>query len=142
MVDAPKFDVYHWLSIKKKVNLFNPNTHYYTTGMIENFSEVGATIKVENNQFFPNQIIKVKFPKENIILAAVIKEINGNRLGTKIKLRFHDLSLREERQLIAILYGNSDQWQMKQTPGELKSFWLMFKVLVAPKFLRKQQELL
>ncbi len=142
MVDAPKIDIYHWLSVRKKVNILNINCHDYTTGIIDSLSEIGAEIKVKNNRFLVNQIIKIKFPSNNLIVVAVIKKINHNKSSIKLITKFHNLSLFEERQLIAILYGNSDQWKQKKTPGELKSIWLLFKVFLRPNFLRKQKKLL
>ncbi|EAZ89145.1 hypothetical protein CY0110_12137, partial [Crocosphaera chwakensis CCY0110] len=139
MVDAPKSDVYHWLTVRKKVKIFELDSYYNTKGLITKISEVGAEIRVNNNQFSLNKIIKIKFPKHNLVIAAIIKDIQFHKSYSQLIVTFSDLSLLEERKLIAILYGNSDQWKSKKTPGELKSLWLMLKVLVRPNFLRKRQ---
>ncbi|ACB50354.1 UDP-glucose-beta-D-glucan glucosyltransferase [Crocosphaera subtropica ATCC 51142] len=139
MVDAPKSDIYHWLMVRKKVKIFELDSYSDTEGVMTKLSEIGGEIKLNNHQFSLNQRIKIKFLENDLIIAAVITDINSYQSDSQLIVTFPDLSLLEERKLIALLYGNSDQWKPKKTPGELKSIWLMLKVLVRPHFLRKSQ---
>ncbi len=138
MVDAPKSEIYNWFKIRKNIYIFEQNYHTYISASINGLSEIGAEIEVDS-EFKINQLIKIKLPEENLILSCKITGININNTYQKIQVKFQDMNLSEERKLIKLLYGNSDQWKRKKNPGELQSLWLMLKVLVRPNFLRKYQ---
>ncbi len=50
-------------------------------------------------------------------------------------MRFEELTLEQERQLVTLLFCRSGQWQKRNSPGELRSLWLLFKILLRPKIL-------
>uniref|UniRef100_UPI000D1D7BBB glycosyltransferase family 2 protein n=1 Tax=Cyanothece sp. BG0011 TaxID=2082950 RepID=UPI000D1D7BBB len=46
MVDAPKADIYHWLTVRKEISIFELNSYSNTKGLITKLSEIGGEIKV------------------------------------------------------------------------------------------------
>lgn len=137
MVDAPKPDMYECFDLKKTVYLSNPKVDQPIIAVITKLSEIGAKIKVSN---LPEceQLLKIKILEEDLLLTGKIITISPDRKSYKIDVEFQEMSLSQKRKLIKLLYGNSNQWKRKKTPGELQSIWLMLKVLIRPHFLQKR----
>ncbi|MGK7923231.1 MAG: glycosyltransferase [Trichodesmium sp.] len=144
LIDVPKLDVYEWFNLRRVVKLRINNQTFW--GITKQISEVGAEIEI--NHQIPSSLVgknlpvRLKIIEEKICLAGKITALKMSGEFTCIKIRFEEVKLSEKRQLIELLFCRPGQWQRRKTPGELKSFWLLLRVLLKPKFLfeRKPKE--
>lgn len=51
---------------------------------------------------------------------------------TTARVTFDPLTLEQERHLIQLLFCRPGQWPRHQSPGELKTLWLLFRLLLNP----------
>ncbi len=144
LIDVPKPDIFEWFNLRRVVKLRINNQTFW--GITTQISEVGA--EVEINQKIPNDLVEETLPvmlkiiEERICLAGKITNIEMSGEFPCIKVRFEEVNLSEKRQLIELLFCRPGQWQRRETPGELKSLWLLLGVLLKPRFIfeRKPKE--
>ena len=53
----------------------------------------------------------------------------------RVQISFKSLSLAQQRQLVTMLFCRPGQWKTRNTPGEIVSVWLLFRILLRPKIL-------
>ena len=144
LIDVPKQDIYEWFNLRRAVKLRINNRIF--CGVTTQISEVGAEIeinqKIPSNLVGKNLPIRFKIIEEKICLPGKITNIEMSGAFTCIKVRFEEVNLSEKRQLIELLFCRPGQWQRRETPGELKSFWLLLRVFLKPRFIfeRKPKE--
>ncbi|MGD1714511.1 glycosyltransferase [Dapis sp. BLCC M172] len=144
LIDVPKPDIFEWFNLRRVVKLRINNQTFW--GVTKQISEVGAEIeinhKVSSNLVGKNLPVTLKIIEEKICLGGKITNIEISGEFTCIKVRFEKVNLSEKRQLIELLFCRPGQWQKRETPDELKSFWLLLRVLLKPRFIfeRKPQE--
>ena len=73
--------------------------------------------------------------EENIVLLGKITETNPCEDFLQAHIVFEPLTLEQKRQTVTLLFCRPGQWKKKNTPGELASIWLLFKILLRPKVL-------
>jgi cellulose synthase (UDP-forming) len=52
-----------------------------------------------------------------------------------LRLEFKALTLPQTRRLIELLFCRPGQWKKPQSPGELRSLWLLLKSILTPRIL-------
>jgi cellulose synthase (UDP-forming) len=135
-IDAPKADNYDWFELRRVVKLEIQNQTVW--GITTNLSEAGAEINIMTEYpllFKPHEKLKLNCIEENLSLQAYIKtsEYQGKKLT--IQVAFEAVSLSEYRQLVELLFCRPGQWKNHQSPGELRSLFLVLKTLFKPRFL-------
>lgn len=129
MLDVPKPDIYEWFNLQRAVKL--TTTHDRILGIITKLSEVGAEIELQEaidiNETFTLEIIE-----EKLTLQAKITESDWTGKLLKITVKFEEVSLAEYRQLIEILFCRPGTWKHRHTPGELRSLWILIRLLFTP----------
>ncbi|MGD1807603.1 glycosyltransferase [Dapis sp. BLCC M126] len=144
LIDVPKPDIFEWFNLRRVVKLRINNQTFW--GVTKQISEVGAEIeinqKIPSNLVGKNLPVRLKIIEEKICLAGKIANIKMSGEFPCIKVRFQKVNLSEKRQLIELLFCRPGQWQIRETPGELQSFWLLLRVLLKPRFIfeRKPKE--
>ncbi|MEM1172747.1 MAG: glycosyltransferase [Cyanobacteria bacterium P01_H01_bin.35] len=144
LIDVPKPDIFEWFNLRRVVKLGINNQTFW--GVTTQISEVGAEIeinqKIPSNLVGKNLPVRLKIIDEKICLAGKITNIEMSGEFPCIKVKFEKVNLSEKRQLIELLFCRPGQWQRRETPGELKSFWLLLRVLLKPRFIfeRKPKE--
>ncbi len=136
LLDAPKADMYEWFDLRRVTQLrIDEDNLWGVTTMI---SEGGAEIALSQKSpvhLFPHQLIDIEIVEENL-------QLTGEVVGTAIKndflivrVSFKPVSLNQYRRLVEMLFCRPGQWKHKNTPGELYSLFLLFKVLLKPRIL-------
>lgn len=119
------------------VPLLNPNTFWGITTMI---SEVGAEIAL-TQAGFPDLIsdsltpVTIEILEENLTLPAQVVRLGFSDEFPTVRVMFEPLPLAQQRRLVEMLFCRPGQWRTHQTPGELQSLLLLFRVLLLPKVL-------
>lgn len=135
LLDIPKPDPYEWFDLRRVVKL---NTAGKTLwGITTMISEVGAQVALTQ----ASQIASGELPV-TLQIAEEKFELQGKITGTgyrdefsTVQVMFEQVDLAQHYRLVEMLYCRPGQWQRRETPGELRSIWLLFKVLLIPRAL-------
>lgn len=101
-------------------------------------SEVGAEVALTQKPFFEmaeNQPAIVEIMEERLELHGQIIQTSFQGDFPTVRLMFEQLTLSQYRPLVEMLFCRPGQWRRKETPGELSSLLLLFKVLIKPRIL-------
>ncbi|WP_019505686.1 glycosyltransferase [Pleurocapsa sp. PCC 7319] len=143
LLDVPKPDLNEWFNLRRLVKLElklvngEPKTFW---GVTTRISQTGADISLTQtgiDKLIPGETIPVNISilEENITLSGEITAAEISEDFHNVRVSFTTLNLEQERKLVALLFCRPGQWKRKNTPGELHSLWLLFKILLRPKVL-------
>jgi cellulose synthase (UDP-forming) len=147
LVDAPKPDVYEWFNLRRVVQFHSQENLFFSPigGITTAISEGGAEIALTqlSTQEFPladGMPVTVEIIEEGIKLQGKIYQSRYRNSGVArkcptVRIMFEPMSLEQERRLVEMLYCRPGRWQRRETPGELKSLWLLLKTLLRPRVL-------
>ena len=143
LLDVPKPDLHEWFNLRRlvKITLHYPeNRQQIFWGVTTQISEVGADISLTQPGFprlIKGETLPIEFSllEEEIYLQGKITEAGFDGDFPTVKVAFAKLTVEQERKLITLLFCRPGQWQRRNTPGELRSLWLLFKILLRPKIL-------
>ncbi|MGD1942980.1 MAG: glycosyltransferase [Leptolyngbyaceae cyanobacterium] len=144
-VPTPQNDV--WLALRRVVRLVVETPE--ATGQIrltswwgvtEHMAETGAVIALTQRGLPPLE------PGEEHSVTLVIAEAALSLPGKLIEtsdqedfplamVAFEPLTMTQQRQLIEMLFCRPGQWKRWNSPGELRSLWILLRVLFQPRFL-------
>ncbi len=138
LLDAPKPDLHEWFNLRRLVQIQLPDTELW--GVTTRISEGGADIELTQKGIPPlskGEILPVELSiiEEKLILKGIITRTGFNGEFPTARISFERLTLPQQRKLIKLLFCRPGQWKRHDTPGELQSFWLLFKILFRPKIL-------
>ena len=138
LLDAPKSDPYQWFDLRRLVRLAIDEQIFW--GVTTFISEVG--IHVEMTQAgFPSLIsgetvpVTLKIMEDNLRLQGQITSVDFSNEFPSVHIRFDKLALPQHRCLVEMLFCRPGQWKRHCTPGELKSLFLLFGILLKPRVL-------
>lgn len=124
LIEVPKKDIYQWLNVDYNVKLKSATKQ--CQGRVVKMSEIGAEILlIEPN--FNHGRGEIEFITYGINLNW--EKVYFSPKTKTLKVQFQDLSLMEYRAIIKILFCQPNCWKKMQTPGELKSLWLLISAL-------------
>lgn len=126
MLDAPNPD-YEWYPLRRSVQLSDASQTVW--GVTQRISEVGAEIQLRQNVHLNTSVV---LEIEGITLQGRITRTNAIAKLPTVQILFEQVSLAQYRCLVEMLYCQPGQWKPRQTPGELRSLWLLLKVFLRP----------
>ena len=138
LLDAPKADQYEWFDLRRVVRVaVNGRILWGVTTFI---SEVGAHVELTQDGFpalSPNQmsLVTLKILEDNLRLTGTITKANFDNEFPTIHIQFDELDLAQHRCLVEMLFCRPGQWKRLCAPGELKSLFLLFRILLQPRVL-------
>lgn len=144
LLDVPKPDLHEWFNLRRTVKMeFLDNSQIYwgTTNCI---SEAGAYISLTKslgNKLIKGETIPIELSivEEDIIVLGTITEAELKDESPIVRIDFKSLNLFEQRKLTELLFCRPGQWKIRNTPGELQSIWLLFRILLKPKILFERE---
>jgi cellulose synthase (UDP-forming) len=137
LIDVPRPDAYDWFNLHRTVKLQTKEQILW--GFTTRVSEIEAAIAFapqETTLFSPGCRIQLDVLEEKLTLPAQVIQLEMRPLDSEFSLlhiRFEPLSLEQERHLINLLYCRPGQWKSRCAPGEMRSLWLLFQVLLKPR---------
>ncbi|MEL7034936.1 MAG: glycosyltransferase [Cyanobacteria bacterium J06592_8] len=143
LVDAPKSDLYEKFDLQRIVRLKLENKIIW--GITTKISEVGAEIQLTHEldrqnkleQFLiSNQLLPIQLDivDEGLKLTGEITETAIVDSRPTLKVQFKQVTLSQHRHLVTMLFCRPGQWKDRQTPGEIRSLFLMLKTFFNPLF--------
>ncbi len=136
MLDVPKPDVYEWFPLRRRVKLTHANGTVW--GIATRLSEGGAEIELRQ-QVHLDRAVTLEILEEELMLQGKITHTDSTGKFPKVRVRFEQVSLPQYRRLVEMLFCRPGQWKRRQTPGELRSLWLLLKVLFRPLILLRRK---
>ncbi|MBM0745331.1 glycosyltransferase (plasmid) [Phormidium sp. CLA17] len=144
LIDVPRPNLHEWFDLHRTVRLhIGEQTFWGTTSAI---SEVGAQVILTQagfpmvSQSLKGQATTTSIPVELEILENKLV-LQGRATCTSIKdeqstvrVMFEQVSLKQQRQLVEMLFCRPGQWKSRCSPGELRSLWLLCRIILRPRF--------
>ncbi|MBW4522850.1 MAG: glycosyltransferase [Scytolyngbya sp. HA4215-MV1] len=138
LLDAPRPDGFAWFDLRRTVRIQVDNRTFWgvTTMMSEGGVEVALTEALPTAILpLETQVVSLEIMESQLTLQGRVTKIGVQSEFPTIRLMFEDLSLRQHRALIEMLFCRPGQWKRWNTPGELQSVFLLFKILFKPRIL-------
>jgi cellulose synthase (UDP-forming) len=135
LLDVPKPDLYEWFNLRRVVQLQVGKQKFW--GITTMISEIGAEVSLTQagNNLDVNLPITLEIMGEQLQLPASIVRTSIKDEFTTVRLAFEPITLSQHRRLVEILFCRPGQWKRQNTPGELQSLLLIFKILLKPRVL-------
>jgi cellulose synthase (UDP-forming) len=138
LLDAPKSDRYEWFDLRRLVRIeVNEQVFWGVTAFI---SEVGVHVEMTQSELpaidpgetFP---VTVTILEYNLKLPGQITRADFSGEFPSVQIHFDQLELAQHRCLVEMLFCRPGQWKLPCAPGELKSLFLLFGILLKPRIL-------
>jgi cellulose synthase (UDP-forming) len=139
LLDVPKPDWYEWFDLQRIVSITVEDTRLW--GVTTKISEGGVEVTLTETAI-PEQLeklpLKLKIMEEELELPGQVAQISFAGELPKVRIAFEQLSLPQYRRLVEMLFCRPGQWKRHNTPGELRSLWLLLRILLKPRVLFDQ----
>jgi cellulose synthase (UDP-forming) len=144
LLDVPRPSLYEWFDLRRTVRLqVQDHTFWGATAAI---SEIGAEITLTQIGFPKatqcqkgDKATETALPVELEILETGLT-LQGRAICTgmkddfpSVRVLFEQVNLSQHRQLVEMLFCRPGQWKSRCSPGELRSLWLLIKILLTPR---------
>ena len=129
LLDVPKPSFYEWFAVRKEINLYSDRYSYQAT--TQKISEEGVEIVLDCSANLSTDVIVELLPEVLIVSGKITRSyVSDDSLRAVVK--FQNLSIAQHRELVEMLYCSPGQWQIKNTPNEIQSALILFKLLLRP----------
>jgi cellulose synthase (UDP-forming) len=144
LLDVPRPSPYEWFDLRRTVNLKIPSVEGHPEqifwGSTTMISEIGAEVALTQtglSRILVEEAIPVQLEilEHHLILSGRITQLGFVSEFPTIRILFDPLDLRQQRQLIEMLFCRPGQWKNRHTPGEIQSLLLLFRILLRPRVL-------
>ena len=129
LLDLPKPSFYEWYDRKKEINLYGDRQVHQ--GITQKISEEGVEILLNSEVHLATDVMVELIP-EVLILSGKVTRSHFKNGDLRAIIKFHNVSLEQHRELVEMLYCNPGQWQVRKTPNEFQSAFILFKLLLRP----------
>ncbi len=138
LLDVPKPDVYEWFNLRRVVQLDVAEGTFW--GVTTRISEVGAEValtqaglpSIASGETLP---VRLSILEEGISLQGQITDTGFSDEFPTVQVVFEQVTLSQQRCLVEMLFCRPGQWKRQNTPGELRSLWLLLRILLKPRVL-------
>lgn len=142
LLDVPRPDSVVWFNLKRVVKLTlewpDGSTQRSWWGTTSQISEMGMVIEL-TQQGLPPLVgpcpVAVAIAEDDLTLKATLIEIDQTGDSPRVRVQFEALTLAQQRTLIETLFCRPGQWRRWNSPGEIRSLWLLLKILFQPQVL-------
>jgi cellulose synthase (UDP-forming) len=149
LLDVPRPDPNVWFDLRRVVRLAPrllpsgssapPKTWWGTTTLI---SEAGLEVALTQGATpdYPLAVgmaVDLDIAEEAIALEGIVTAVDYREGLPQVRVQFAPLSAASYRALVATLFCRPGQWKRWNSPGELRSLWLLVRVLVWPRALSR-----
>ena len=129
LLDLPKLSFFEWYDCTKDINLYGDRLVHQ--GKTQKISEEGVEILLEPEVNLPTDLMVELIPEVLILSGQVTRSYVKNG-SLRAIVKFQDVSIEQHRELVEMLYCRPGQWERRNTPNELQSVLILFKLLLRP----------
>jgi cellulose synthase (UDP-forming) len=134
LLDVPKPDLYEWLKLRRTVKLTVSDRDFW--GSTTMLSEGGAEVTLTQQGFsdFSAELeATLTILETHLVLSGQIVSVDAQGEVPTVRILFEALTLVQERALVKMLFCRPGQWQHRNTPGEVRSIWILLQTLMKPR---------
>jgi cellulose synthase (UDP-forming) len=134
LLDVPKPDLYEWLKLRRTVKLTVGDRDFW--GSTTMLSEGGAEVTLTQQGFsdFSAELeATLTILETHLVLSGQIVSVDAQGEVPTVRILFKTLTLVQERALVKMLFCRPGQWQHRNTPGEVRSIWILLQTLMKPR---------
>ena len=129
LLDLPKPSFYEWYDYKKEIGIYSDRSCY--GGITRKISEEGIEIELSRSATLATDVMVELIPEVLFISGKITRShIEDNSIRAVVK--FNSLSIEQHRELVEMLYCRPGIWQRRNTPNEIQSVLILFKLLLRP----------
>ncbi|MCC0176284.1 glycosyltransferase [Waterburya agarophytonicola K14] len=129
LLDLPKPSFYEWFTIKKEIDVYSDRSTYQS--VTQKISEEGVEIILERSADLSTDVFVELLPEVLIVSGKVTRSYLENDYLI-VTIKFNQLNLEQHRELVEMLYCVPGRWQKRNTPNELQSIFILFKLVLRP----------
>lgn len=129
LLDLPKASFYEWYDRKKEINLYSDRQVHQ--GITQRISEEGVEILLDQQVHLATDVTVELIP-EVLILSGKVTRSHAQNGDLRVIIKFQEISIEQHRELVEMLYCSPGQWQIRKTPNEFQSIFILFKLLLRP----------
>jgi len=135
LLDVPKPDLYEWFNLRRVVQLQVGEQKFW--GVTTMISEIGVEVALTQarNNLDVELPVTLEIMGEQLQLSGTIVRTGIQGEFATVRVTFKRVTLSQHRRLVEMLFCRPGQWKRQNTPGELHSLLLLFKILLKPRVL-------
>lgn len=144
LLDVPRPSPYEWFDLRRTIKLraMSPTGEQdrILWGVTTMLSEIGAEVAI-TAAGFPNVseedaiLVEIDILEHHLCLRGRAVQTGFAGEFPTVRVMFDQLTLSQQRQLVETLFCRPGQWKDRNTPGELQSLLLLFRILLRPRVL-------
>ncbi len=145
LLDVPKPDHNDWFDLRRTIWLrcdaeSQAGAGRQFLGITTMMSEGGAEVQLTQAGFpalgaGQELPVTLEILEDDLTLAAVVTRVGTDAGYPSLRLKFGPLATDQQRKLVEMLFCRPGQWQRYNSPGELRSLFLLFQILLKPRVL-------
>lgn len=139
LIDAPRPSRHEWFQLRRTVRLQTDQRQFW--GITTVISEVGAEIVLSQKDFplLDGRPITIEVMEESLQIQAHVTISHQKHEFPTVQVTFEALDLNQQRRLTELLFCRPGQWKSRCAPGEVRSLWLLFRILLKPRVIFDRQ---
>lgn len=144
LLDVPRPSPYEWFDLRRTIKLraMSPTGEQdrILWGVTTMLSEIGAEVAI-TAAGFPNVseedaiLVEIDILEHHLCLRGRAVQTGFAGEFPTVRVMFDPPTLSQQRQLVETLFCRPGQWKDRNTPGELQSLLLLFRILLRPRVL-------
>jgi cellulose synthase (UDP-forming) len=138
LLDAPRPHTHEWFDLRRTVRLnVCDQTFWGVTTMV---SEVGVEVAL-TQAGFPDRStsglmqVDLTILEEELSLQGQVIRTGIHDEYLTVRVLFDPMTLTQQRRLVEMLFCRPGQWKRHESPGEFRSLFLLFRILLKPRIL-------
>ena len=146
LLDVPRLSLYEWFDLRRTVQLrvgeklfWGSTTALSEVGAVVVLTQMGFPLAVQslNNQGEADATVPVSLAilEAGLTLRGRATCTSADDVYPTVRVSFEAVTLQQQRQLVEMLFCRPGQWKSRCAPGELRSLWLLFRILLKPRVL-------
>ena len=138
LLDAPRPHTHEWFDLRRTVRLsIHDQTFWGITTMV---SEVGAEVALTQAGFpdisaDDSRNVSLTILEEELSLQGQVIRTGIQDEYPTVRVLFEPMALIQQRRLVEMLFCRPGQWKRHESPGEFRSLFLLFRILLKPRIL-------
>jgi len=82
----------------------------------------------------PSIPVELEILENQLVLQGMATCTSVKEEQPTVRVMFEQVNLNQQRQLVEMLFCRPGQWKSRCSPGELRSLWLLFRIILRPRF--------
>ena len=96
---------------------------------------VAQCMSSQNAQPDANTLVELEILEDGLVLQGKAICTGMHDEFSTVRIMFEPVNLKQQRRLVEMLFCRPGQWKSRCSPGELRSLWLLFRILLKPRVL-------